>query len=71
MITKDIMGGHVKLITCTIEDDGTVTADAAGFSGCGCTEVLGKLLAAIGTKVSGGHKPEYHQNVQTQIKAGR
>jgi hypothetical protein len=61
----------MKMITCTIEEDGSVTADAAGFHGKGCTEVLEKLLAAIGSKVSGGHKPEYHQNVQTQIKAGR
>jgi hypothetical protein len=60
-----------KVITCVINEDGSVTADAAGFQGRGCTEVLEKLLAAIGSKVSGGHKPEYHQNIQTQIKAGR
>lgn len=60
-----------KTIICTINEDGSVTADAAGFQGRGCAEVLAKLLAAIGTKIDGGHKPEYHQNVQTQIKAGR
>ncbi len=61
-----------KIITCTIEDDASVTADASGFQGNGCVEVLDKLLRAIGTKVSAGHKPEYHQNVtaQTQIKIG-
>ena len=60
-----------KIITCMIEDDGSVTADASGFQGKGCAEVLEKLLSALGEKVSGGHKPEYHQNIQTQIKAGR
>ena len=60
-----------KIVTCTIEDDGSVTADAAGFQGKGCAEILDKLLTAIGTKISAGHKPEYHQNVTTQIKAGR
>ena len=63
----------MKLITCTIEDDGSVTADASGYHGKGCESVLAKLLAAIGTKISAGHKPEYHQNVQTgtKLKAGR
>jgi len=60
-----------RIITCTINEDATITADASGFQGVGCAEVLSKLLNALGEKVSGGHKPEYHQNIQTQIKAGR
>jgi hypothetical protein len=61
----------MKIVTCTIHNDATITADATGFQGTGCAAVLEKLLGALGTKISGGHKPEYHQNVQTQIKAGR
>lgn len=60
-----------KIITVTINEDATLTADAEGFHGCGCTEKLDQLLGALGDKVSGGHKPEYHQNVVAQIKAGR
>jgi hypothetical protein len=62
-----------KIITCTIEDDGSISADAAGFHGKDCEAVLEQLLSALGTKVSAGHKPEYHQNVPAtaQIKAGR
>lgn len=61
-----------KIVTCTIEDDCSVTADASGFAGKGCAEVLSKLMAALGGQVvTEGHKPEYHQNVGTQIKAGR
>jgi len=59
-----------KIITCTINEDATITADASGFQGKGCAEVLEKLLSAVGEKVSGGHKPEYHQNVVQQIKVG-
>ena len=60
-----------KIIVCTIEDDASVTADASGFQGHGCAEVLDKLLSAIGTKISAGHKPEYHQNVTTQTQIRR
>lgn len=61
-----------KTITFTINEDASVTADAQGFHGQGCAEAIAKMMAALGgEKVSGGHKPEYHQNVATQIKAGR
>jgi len=62
---------ETKYIVCTIENDGSVTADATGFHGNGCVQVLEKLLSALGGKPVIQHKPEYHQNVQTQIKAGR
>jgi hypothetical protein len=61
----------MKLLTFTINEDATITGDAQGFQGCGCTELLEKMLNALGDKISGGHKPEYHQNVVTPIKAGR
>lgn len=63
-----------KIITCTINDDGSVTADAAGFQGKGCVETIAKLLSVLGGEtISAGHKPEYHQNVTqaTKLKAGR
>jgi Protein of unknown function (DUF2997) len=63
-----------KLITCVVEDDGSVTADATGFAGKGCVETIAKLLSILGGEtISAGHKPEYHQNVvaETRIKAGR
>lgn len=63
-----------KIITCTINDDGSVTADAAGFHGKGCEAAIASLLKVLGGEtVAKGHKPEYHQNVttQTKLKAGR
>lgn len=60
-----------KILTFTINEDATITGDATGFHGKGCVEILDKVLSALGDKMSGGHKPEYHQNVVTQIKAGR
>lgn len=60
-----------KILTFTINEDATITGDAQGFQGCGCTEMLDKILSALGDKISTVHKPEYHQNVVSQIKAGR
>jgi hypothetical protein len=60
-----------KIITFTINEDATVTGDAEGFQGRGCAEALSKMMEALGgEQVSAGHKPEYHQNVATQIKVG-
>lgn len=63
-----------RIITCTIEDDGSVTADAAGYHGKGCEAAIAALLAVLGGEtIVKGHKPEYHQNVTnaTKLKAGR
>ena len=61
-----------RILTFTINADATVTGDATGFNGKGCVESLTNMLKALGgQKIDGGHKPEYHQNVVTQIKAGR
>jgi hypothetical protein len=60
-----------KIMTFTINNDGTVTGDAEGFQGKGCAEALAGMMNALGgEQVSAGHKPEYHQNVATQIKVG-
>jgi hypothetical protein len=60
-----------KIITFTINADATVTGDAEGFQGRGCAETLSKMMEVLGgEQVNAGHKPEYHQNVATQIKVG-
>jgi hypothetical protein len=60
-----------RILTFTINNDATVTGDAEGFNGTGCVEALSNMFAALGgEKISGGHKPEYHQKVATQIKVG-
>ena len=62
----------MKIMTFTINNDATVTGDAEGFQGKGCAEALAGMMNALGgEQVNAGHKPEYHQNVATQIKAGR
>jgi hypothetical protein len=61
----------MKLLTFTINEDATVTGDAEGFQGKGCAETLSRMLEALGgEQLDAGHKPEYHQNVATQIKVG-
>jgi hypothetical protein len=63
-----------QIISCVINDDGSVTADAAGFKGKGCVETISKLLSILhGQTLGATHKPEYRQNVAAaaQIKAGR
>lgn len=63
-----------ELIRCTIEDDGSVTAEALGYKGKGCEAAIAALLKILGGEtMAKGHKPEYHQNVTTgtKIKAGR
>jgi Protein of unknown function (DUF2997) len=63
-----------KFITCVVEDDGSVTAEATGYAGKGCVAKIAELLSILGGEtISAGHKPEYHQNVvaETKIKAGR
>lgn len=60
-----------KIITFTINEDASVTADAQGFQGTGCAEAIAGMMRPLGgKKIDGGHKPEYHQCIVEHIKVG-
>lgn len=50
----------MKSIAVIVSNEGTITIDAIGFRGADCEQATKFLEEALGTKVHGDRKPEYH-----------
>lgn len=55
-----------KLITVTINEDGSSDIDLEGFEGKGCSEVIADFQAGDDVKIS-RTKPEYHGPVKKTL----
>jgi hypothetical protein len=51
----------VKIVTIEIDENGDQTAEADGYHGKGCSEVLTKFADAVGKATKVTRKSEYNQ----------
>lgn len=58
----------MKLITITIEDDGSPSVDLAGYAGKGCQVVQDAFGRAFGKTTKVVNKPEFHKIVLDKLK---
>lgn len=53
------MQGNKKIITIEIDTDGNCKAEAHGFHGPECDQIMREIDAALGTRTGTKHKTEY------------
>ena len=63
----NITGGQ-KSIVLTFSPDGTVDADAVGFTGVDCEKATKFIEEALGTKSSSKAKPERYAKNSTSVR---
>ncbi len=58
----------MKIITVTIEDDGSPSVDLAGYQGKGCQAVQDAFGRAFGKTTKVVTKPEFHKPILDKLK---
>ena len=61
-------GGSQKSIVLTFSPDGTVDADAVGFTGVDCEKATKFIEDALGTKSSSKAKPERYAKTTNAVR---
>lgn len=55
-----------RKVIVTVDKDGKIVAEASGFKGSGCQQVIDSLLSELGEKTSGEHTSEYFESSENQ-----